>query len=181
MFHFCVGDSEEDWRKGSEQWLWLDKCMGGVDRRSQPWLIFMAHRVLGYSSSDEYQVIGTFGEPMGRDNLQELWQKHKVDVAFYGHVHNYERTCPVYEVMNLPIYISTMILSSHNNNNTIFFFHLLLSYISSQKAQLSLDHAQNDAEVECQHHLFWNAVSRILQEPEGHELPPIHEVLEHED
>jgi len=73
---------------------------------------------------------------MGRDNLQELWQKHKVDVAFYGHVHNYERTCPVYEVMNLPIYISTMILASHNNNNK-FFFPLVI-ILSSQKAQLSI-------------------------------------------
>jgi hypothetical protein len=33
---------------------------------------------------------------MGR-TLQGLWQKHRVDLAIYGHVHNYERTCPVYE------------------------------------------------------------------------------------
>ena len=98
MFHFCVADSEEDWRQGSEQWLWLDKCLGSVDRRSQPWLIFLAHRVLGYSSGAEYQAIGTFAEPMARESLQPLWQKHKVDIAFYGHVHNYERSCPVYEV-----------------------------------------------------------------------------------
>jgi predicted phosphohydrolase len=35
---------------------------------------------------------------MGREALQELWQKYKVDLAFYGHVHSYERTCPVYQV-----------------------------------------------------------------------------------
>ncbi|CAN6211204.1 unnamed protein product [Urochloa humidicola] len=33
---------------------------------------------------------------MGR-TLQGLWQEHRVDLAIYGHVHNYERTCPVYE------------------------------------------------------------------------------------
>jgi acid phosphatase type 7 len=36
---------------------------------------------------------------MGRESLQSLWQKYKVDIAIYGHVHGYERTCPVYEVM----------------------------------------------------------------------------------
>nr|GMD06195.1 probable inactive purple acid phosphatase 27 isoform X1 [Ipomoea batatas] len=34
---------------------------------------------------------------MGREHLQGLWQKYKVDMAFYGHVHNYERTCPIYQ------------------------------------------------------------------------------------
>ncbi|XP_023887771.1 nucleotide pyrophosphatase/phosphodiesterase [Quercus suber] len=34
---------------------------------------------------------------MGRESLQKLWQKYKVDLAFYGHVHNYERSCPIYQ------------------------------------------------------------------------------------
>lgn len=143
MFHFCVGDSEEDWRKGSEQWLWLDKCMGSVDRRSQPWSIFMAHRVLGYSSADEYQVLGTFGEPMGRDNLQELWQKHKVDVAFYGHVHNYERTCPVYEVIHL-------YLNDDPPTFIVLFFPMLSASYLYKIVQLSFNHVVSTSSVlEC--------------------------------
>ena len=67
-------------------------------RLKQPWLIFAAHRVLGYSSDKYYGLEGTFAEPMARESLQHLWQKYKVDLAFYGHVHNYERSCPVYEV-----------------------------------------------------------------------------------
>lgn len=35
---------------------------------------------------------------MGRESLQKLWQKYMVDIAIYGHVHNYERTCPIYQV-----------------------------------------------------------------------------------
>lgn len=97
-FHFCVANSEMDWRKGSEQYIFLEECLASVDRQSQPWLIFIGHRVLGYSSAEDYQTVGTFAEPMARDNLQDLWQKYKVDVATYGHVHNYERTCPVYQV-----------------------------------------------------------------------------------
>lgn len=98
MFHFCVADTEIDWRKGTEQYKFLEECFASVDRHRQPWLIFLAHRVLGYSSGFYYSEEGTFAEPSGREDLQKLWQKYKVDLALYGHVHNYERTCPVYEV-----------------------------------------------------------------------------------
>ncbi|CAI8618072.1 unnamed protein product [Vicia faba] len=67
------------------------------DRKQQPWLIFAAHRPLGYSSNSWYAMEGSFEEPMGRESLQGLWQKYKVDIAFYGHVHNYERVCPIYQ------------------------------------------------------------------------------------
>ncbi|KAJ7530890.1 hypothetical protein O6H91_14G023600 [Diphasiastrum complanatum] len=97
MFHFCIADSEHDWREGTEQYKFIEECLAVVDRQRQPWLIFIAHRVLGYSSSAFYATQGTFAEPLGRESLQKLWQKYKVDIAFYGHVHNYERTCPVYE------------------------------------------------------------------------------------
>ena len=96
MFHFCIADSEHDWREGSEQYKFIEKCLASADRKKQPWLIFAAHRVLGYSSS--YWQSGSYGEPMGRESLQKLWQKYKVDIAFFGHVHNYERTCPIYQV-----------------------------------------------------------------------------------
>ncbi|KAE9610137.1 putative phosphodiesterase I [Lupinus albus] len=36
--------------------------------------------------------------------MQKLWQKYKVDIAFYGHVHNYERSCPVYQVRTIAKY-----------------------------------------------------------------------------
>ena len=96
MFHFCIADSEHDWREGSEQYKFIEKCLASADRQKQPWLIFAAHRVLGYSSS--YWEDGSYGEPMGRESLQKLWQKYKVDIVFFGHIHNYERTCPIYQV-----------------------------------------------------------------------------------
>ncbi|XP_024018238.1 probable inactive purple acid phosphatase 1 [Morus notabilis] len=97
MFHFCIADTEHDWREGTEQYKFIEHCLASVDRQKQPWLIFLAHRVLGYSSGSFYVDEGSFAEPMGRESLQKLWQKYKVDIAIYGHVHNYERTCPVYE------------------------------------------------------------------------------------
>lgn len=97
MFHFCIADSEQDWREGSEQYKFIEQCLASADRKHQPWLIFIAHRVLGYSSGEHYASEGSFAEPMGRESLQKLWQKYRVDIAFYGHVHNYERTCPIYQ------------------------------------------------------------------------------------
>ncbi|ONK60187.1 uncharacterized protein A4U43_C08F15310 [Asparagus officinalis] len=97
MFRFCIADTEHDWRPGTEQYKFIEHCLSSVDRKQQPWLIFLAHRVLGYSTTDFYADNGAYGEPMGRESLQELWQKYKVDIAFYGHAHNYERTCPVYQ------------------------------------------------------------------------------------
>ncbi|KAM7477658.1 hypothetical protein LguiA_025871 [Lonicera macranthoides] len=97
MFRFCIADTEHDWREGTEQFNFIEHCLASVDRQKQPWLIFLAHRVLGYSSGSYYVDKGSFGEPMGRESLQKLWQKYKVDIAMYGHVHNYERTCPIYQ------------------------------------------------------------------------------------
>lgn len=98
MFRFCIADSEHDWRIGTEQYKFIEQCLSSVDRKKQPWLIFAAHRPLAYSSGSYYGQEGSYEEPMGRAHLELLWQKYKVDLAFYGHVHNYERTCPVYEV-----------------------------------------------------------------------------------
>ncbi|KAH9315222.1 hypothetical protein KI387_023849, partial [Taxus chinensis] len=97
MFHFCIANSEYDWREGTEQYKFIEECFASADRHKQPWLIFIAHRVLGYSSASWYAEEGSFEEPMGREILQPLWQKYKVDLAFFGHVHSYERTCPIYQ------------------------------------------------------------------------------------
>ncbi|KAK9750656.1 hypothetical protein RND81_02G211200 [Saponaria officinalis] len=97
MFRFCIAHTEEDWREGTEQYKFIEHCLASVDRQKQPWLIFLAHRVLGYSSNQFYADEGTTEEPMGRESLQKLWQKYKVDIAVFGHVHNYERTCPIYQ------------------------------------------------------------------------------------
>ncbi|KAI3729256.1 hypothetical protein L6452_17909 [Arctium lappa] len=95
-FRFCIADSESDWKEGSEQYKFIEQCLASVNRQKQPWLIFLAHRVLGYSSSWFYYVQG-YAEPMGRESLENLWQKYNVDIAIFGHAHNYERTCPIYQ------------------------------------------------------------------------------------
>ncbi|KAI3882151.1 hypothetical protein MKX03_024394, partial [Papaver bracteatum] len=97
MYRFCIGDSEHDGREGTEQYKFIEKCFATTDRQKQPWLIFATHRVLGYSSDEWYARQGSFEKPMGRSSLRKLWQKYRVDIAYYGHVHSYERTCLMYE------------------------------------------------------------------------------------
>ncbi|KMZ71883.1 hypothetical protein ZOSMA_172G00090 [Zostera marina] len=98
MFRFCVADSEHDWREGTKQYKFIQNCFATANRHKTPWLIFTTHRVLSYSTDYWYDIQGLFDEPMGKESLQGLWQKYKVDIKFYGHVHNYEITCPIYEV-----------------------------------------------------------------------------------
>ncbi|KAJ1386865.1 Purple acid phosphatase-like, N-terminal [Sesbania bispinosa] len=97
MFHFCIADSEHDWREGSEQYRFIEHCLATVDRKQQPWLILQLIAPLDTPLINGYGKEGSFEEPMGRESLQKLWQKYKVDIAFYGHVHNYERICPIYQ------------------------------------------------------------------------------------
>ncbi|KAK3043255.1 hypothetical protein RJ639_002498 [Escallonia herrerae] len=72
IFHFCIADTEHDWRKGSEQYKFIEKCLVSADRQKQPWLIFAAHRPLGYSSNEWYAQEGSFEEPMGREPAEAL-------------------------------------------------------------------------------------------------------------
>ena len=95
LFRFCIADSEHDWREGSEQYKFIEHCLATIDRKHQPWLIFSAHRPLDYSSNDWYGKEGSFEEPMGRESLQRLWQKYKVDIAYL-------------DIQNLVYYISNM-------------------------------------------------------------------------
>ncbi|MFS7937797.1 putative phosphodiesterase I [Helianthus anomalus] len=39
-----------------------------ADMKNQPWLIFAAHRVLGYSSDYYFALSGLFAEPEGRES-----------------------------------------------------------------------------------------------------------------
>ncbi|TMX02009.1 hypothetical protein EJD97_022882 [Solanum chilense] len=89
--------TEHDWREGSERCKLIEQCFASSNRHKQSWLIFAAHHVLGYSSNEWYVDEGLFEEVMGREHLQKLWQNYKVDMTFFGHVHNYERVCPIYQ------------------------------------------------------------------------------------
>ncbi|XP_048330082.2 probable inactive purple acid phosphatase 27 [Ziziphus jujuba] len=90
--HFTVISTEHDWSKDSEQYEWMKKDMASVDRSKTPWLIFMGHRPMYTSSSGLTNVDQNFV-----DEVEPLLLDNKVDLALFGHVHNYERTCSIYD------------------------------------------------------------------------------------
>ncbi|KAJ8900268.1 hypothetical protein K2173_024908 [Erythroxylum novogranatense] len=90
--HVTVISTEHDWRPNSEQYEWMQKDMGSVDRSRTPWLIFMGHRPMYSSGTGLFSVDKLFAAA-----VEPLLLKSKVDLALFGHVHNYERTCSVYQ------------------------------------------------------------------------------------
>ncbi|KAL9407226.1 hypothetical protein Peur_004198 [Populus x canadensis] len=89
--HFTVISTEHDWTENSEQYKWMDQDMSLVDRSKTPWLIFAGHRPM-YSSTDGFSTDDKFTKA-----VEPLLVQYKVDMVLFGHVHNYERTCSVYE------------------------------------------------------------------------------------
>ncbi|KAF4352715.1 hypothetical protein G4B88_009789, partial [Cannabis sativa] len=90
--HFTVISTEHNWKKNSEQYLWMKKDMASINRAKTPWLIFMGHRPMYTSSTGLFSVDTDFAK-----EVEPLLLANKVDLVLFGHVHNYERTCSVYK------------------------------------------------------------------------------------
>ncbi|GAB2298933.1 hypothetical protein Dimus_033009 [Dionaea muscipula] len=91
--HFTIMSTEHDWTPNSEQYKWLESDMASVDRSRTPWLVFAGHRQM-YTSCDTALVSV---DKRFIDAVEPLLLSSKVDLVLFGHVHNYERTCGVYE------------------------------------------------------------------------------------
>ncbi|XP_044488172.1 probable inactive purple acid phosphatase 1 isoform X3 [Mangifera indica] len=90
--HFTVMSTEHDWSFNSEQYNWMKMDMASVDRSKTPWLIFTGHRPMYTSSGGLLNVDGRFAQ-----EVEPLLLQSKVDLVLFGHVHNYERTCSVFQ------------------------------------------------------------------------------------
>uniref|UniRef100_A0A2N9EWZ4 Purple acid phosphatase n=1 Tax=Fagus sylvatica TaxID=28930 RepID=A0A2N9EWZ4_FAGSY len=111
--HFTIISTEHDWSENSEQYEWMKKDMASVDRSKTPWLIFMGHRPMYTSSDGLFNVDKNFVEA-----VEPLLLDNKVDLALFGHVHNYERTCAIYqgECKAMPTTDENGINTYDNNN-----------------------------------------------------------------
>ncbi|KAK8542285.1 hypothetical protein V6N12_014886 [Hibiscus sabdariffa] len=109
--HFTVISTEHDWTEQSEQYEWMKTDMASVDRSKTPWLIFTGHRPMYSSLGADDQFLEVV-EPLLLDN--------KVDLVLFGHVHNYERTCSVYnsECLAMPTKDGNGIDTYDNSNYT---------------------------------------------------------------
>ncbi|KAK9812080.1 hypothetical protein WJX73_004456 [Symbiochloris irregularis] len=81
-----------DYTPGSPQWQWLYEDLSQVNRTTTPWIILNFHNPWyttdGYSWKQYDQM---------RVSMEEMTHQFGVDAFFYGHVHSYERTAPVYD------------------------------------------------------------------------------------
>ncbi|KAH1141050.1 hypothetical protein GLYMA_12G012000v4 [Glycine max] len=90
--HFTVISTEHDWSENSEQYEWVQKDMASVNRQKTPWLIFMGHRPM-YTTNHGFLP----SENKFMEAVEPLLLENKVDLVLFGHVHNYERTCSLFQ------------------------------------------------------------------------------------
>ncbi|XP_059440767.1 probable inactive purple acid phosphatase 27 [Corylus avellana] len=90
--HFTVISTEHNWTQNSEQYEWMKNDMASVDRSKTPWLVFTGHRPM-YSSGEGYLNV----DDQFTKEVEPLLLENKVDLVLFGHVHNYERSCSVFQ------------------------------------------------------------------------------------
>jgi len=92
LVHFTFISTEHNFSVGSDQWNWLENDLKSVDHNKK-WLIVGGHRPM-YSSNNWVPDLKVASHM--REYLEPLFYQYHVDLAMWGHVHSYERTCPVY-------------------------------------------------------------------------------------
>ncbi len=99
---FFMIDSNKSLAPDSEQYKWLDQALS---QSKATWKVTCHHHPCFTSDDDDYgdHVEGkkggkpTWGD-INAQHLVPLYEKYGVDIAFNGHVHNYERSWPIYRM-----------------------------------------------------------------------------------
>jgi len=97
MVHYVMMNTELDFSAGSTQYNFLLNDLKAVNRSQTPWVIFSGHRPMYIDSTNDSPGAGD--QPVAvqlRQYIEPLLQQYQVDLAFWGHHHSYQRTCPVY-------------------------------------------------------------------------------------
>jgi len=96
MIHFVLLSSEHNFTVGSEQYLFVIEDLSSVNRSITPWLVAISHRSLVYSGDSKILADGNYNVSIHiREIYDPIFFKYSVDVSFGGHIHAYERTCPM--------------------------------------------------------------------------------------
>jgi hypothetical protein len=83
-------------------WLKQTLDLAQQTRQQHPWIVVGFHRPL-YCSSSRVRECETFGGWLQKW-LEPIFMQYKVDIVFAGHMHNYERTYPLYKGVAQPGY-----------------------------------------------------------------------------
>lgn len=74
----------------NEQIDWLENDLKSVNRTKTPWVIVAGHRPWYVATDKSGQCLNC------QKAFEKVFMTHKVDIAVFGHVHNYERMHPIY-------------------------------------------------------------------------------------
>jgi hypothetical protein len=95
--------SEHSVAPGSPQRAFLEGALAAVNRTLTPWLVVTFHREVYSLTGDEQPLQDGYLAWM-----EALFYSHKVDLVANGHIHQSQRTFPVYKyqlVEDAPVYI----------------------------------------------------------------------------
>ncbi|KAK3042340.1 hypothetical protein RJ639_002386 [Escallonia herrerae] len=90
--HFLFISTETNFLQGSSQYNFIKQDLESVDRKKTPFVVVQGHRPM-YTTSNEIRD-APIRERM-LEHLEPLFVKSKVTLALWGHVHRYERFCPL--------------------------------------------------------------------------------------
>ncbi|CAL0331245.1 unnamed protein product [Lupinus luteus] len=92
VVHFVYFSTETNFLTGSNQYNFLKHDLESVDRKKTPFVIVQGHRPM-YTTSNEQRDAALRGKML--EHLEPLLVKNNVTLALWGHVHRYERFCPL--------------------------------------------------------------------------------------
>ncbi|KAM3278919.1 hypothetical protein ACQJBY_046299 [Aegilops geniculata] len=92
VVHFVYMSTETDFTRGSDQYKYIKADLERVNRSRTPFVVFQGHRPM-YTSSNEAKD-AAHRERMIQ-HLEPLFVEHGVTLALWGHIHRYERFCPM--------------------------------------------------------------------------------------
>lgn len=101
VVHFLFYSTETDFQLGGNQYDFIAKDLRSVDRKKTPFVVFLGHRPL--YTSDYTASLDIITKKLVQ-TFEPLLIETKVTIVFSGHVHKYERTCPLqnYTCVQLP-------------------------------------------------------------------------------
>ncbi|KAG9138381.1 hypothetical protein Leryth_001573 [Lithospermum erythrorhizon] len=92
VVHFVYLSTETNFLPESQQYQFLKNDLESVDREKTPFVVVQGHRPM-YTTSTGHK-----DEPLQermREHLEPLFVQNKVSLVLWGHVHRYERFCPM--------------------------------------------------------------------------------------
>lgn len=92
VVHFLFYSTETDFQVGSPQYTFIANDLRTVDRNKTPFVVFLGHRPL--YTTDYRALLDTMTQKLVQ-TFEPLLIDTNVTVAFCGHVHKYERMCPL--------------------------------------------------------------------------------------